>query len=333
LRLFLQRAVEFSASIFVLFNVDVLTGKQQDIVRSFLADKSNMSSGINLHCIQNNCNVLGAYPWVQSSSWDLKDLFASQHATRESSWVSSMLQDQGVFDEILIFWSHGPGTGKTKAIRDRIAGMEESMPQIEVATINVHEGTSMESIHETLEGSFSVDSTTRCVYFNLSFMASKATLVDTLNTFFLSFVLTGAVNDSNRGLSFFARHCRWHIFIELQSWHSLGVDNAEPIAWMQTNIPILATSGQFVSPPEEFVVDDKARRVCTYLRAYEDGTIDRKFASVPENKNVIFVIDESGSMMGNKFNTATQCMHKIVESHIQTGDVSKTTIHGVQMPS
>ena len=93
-------------------------------------------------------------------------------------------------------------------------------------------------------------------------------------------------------------------------------------------MPILACCATFEGPNEEYDIDEKARRVCTYLRAYDNGTIDRKFNSIPTKKQLLFVIDKSGSMgqqMGNgksALDVAIDNAIRIVDSHLQTEDVS-----------
>ena len=79
-----------------------------------------------------------------------------------------------------------------------------------------------------------------------------------------------------------------------------------------------------VRSPSEFEIDSKANRVCTYLRAFSDGTINRKFA--PLSKRIVFVLDESGSMSGSKANQAVNSIIQLFDSHVQIGDVSGCTV-------
>lgn len=97
---------------------------------------------------------------------------------------------------------------------------------------------------------------------------------------------------------------------------------------LRDHVPILSYCGLHVlQPPSEFSIDEKARRVATYLRAYDDGSIDRKFNSTPANKSIFFVLDKSGSMNSiidsrTSFQAASESMLSVFNSHIRVMDVS-----------
>ena len=97
--------------------------------------------------------------------------------------------------------------------------------------------------------------------------------------------------------------------------------------WLQQHLPIISHIGTLECPSSEFLIDEQTRRVCTYLRAYDDQTINRKF--VAYQKCLVFLLDESGSMAGSKANEAVDNMIRLFDSHVQIGDVSSRSKYHV----
>jgi hypothetical protein len=52
-----------------------------------------------------------------------------------------------------------------------------------------------------------------------------------------------------------------------------------PTEWLWRDIPVLFCTGELTESSNLYLVDEKANRVCAYLRAFENGTINRKFES------------------------------------------------------
>jgi hypothetical protein len=102
-------------------------------------------------------------------------------------------------------------------------------------------------------------------------------------------------------------------------------EGTSALEWLWRHIPVLAICGTVHEPPKDFAIDEEARRVCTYLRAYDNGTINRKLNSA---KQIVFVLDVSQSMEsivgGGKsaLTVAVENAITIFDSHIQPGDVS-----------
>ena len=117
-----------------------------------------------------------------------------------------------------------------------------------------------------------------------------------LNYVFYSLLMTRSVYDSSSKQSFHLGKRRWDFFVELQAFLSPTNDlQRETRKKLSQFIPILAHCSSIRESLPLFEIDEETRRVCTYLRAYDNGTIDRKFQK-HEPKQVIFVVDESGSM-------------------------------------
>ena len=94
---------------------------------------------------------------------------------------------------------------------------------------------------------------------------------------------------------------------------------------MSKHIPCVLLCGSLETPPTRLILDDQTRRVCTYLRAYENGTIDRKFEPV-QQRRILFVLDKSGSMAGSALSVATDNALRIYDTHINAGDVSRKCV-------
>jgi hypothetical protein len=142
-----------------------------------------------------------------------------------------------------------------------------------------------------------------------------------VNHFFFSILILGCVHDTSSSLSFHLGEGSWKIFIELPS-----EDGVSSMEWLWRHIPVLAICGTVQEPPNVFAVDEATRRVCTYLRAYDNGTINRKFKT--SQKQITFVLDVSGSMSAevggglSALAAAIENAVRIFDSHIQPGDVS-----------
>lgn len=92
--------------------------------------------------------------------------------------------------------------------------------------------------------------------------------------------------------------------------------------WLTGNIPIIASLGTCRGPSRWFILDREARRVCTYLRAFATGTINRKFESGAK-KRIVLVLDCYGSMEGTPFQDAMNNALGIFDTHVIDGDVSR----------
>lgn len=142
--------------------------------------------------------------------------------------------------------------------------------------------------------------------------APRKDLLHSVNNFFNSFLLLGIVHDPSSGTCFHSGIHLYHLFVELES-----AENEETCRdWLKCNVPILFCCDDIVKPPLEYIIDHRTRRVCTYLRAYDNGTIDRKFNTSLRNKRIFFVLDYSASMevdLGgrNALEVATDCMLSI----------------------
>ena len=199
------------------------------------------------------------------------------------------------------------GSGKTRYVSDQSGGRG--------SMVHIHEKTTLASFIYSLQKFFSPSGGGH-LHFSLNIERNEVSTetLEMLNYFFQSMLLTLSIYDPvSKSFFPFDRASGW-IYLELHV-----MDSSEE--WLLHHIPIIAKCADFVSPSNVFHIDSKARRVCTYLRAFEDGTIDRKF--IETWKTMLFVLDDSGSMQGDKLNAAVDNMMDIFQCHALVDDVRK----------
>ena len=310
LTLFLQRVSLFPSYTFVLLNVQNLSGDQQETVANFMSDLAIIGKQINFHCFQLSDTILHVSPWVDPIVWNERKLQQKSFSSLRQDVVSGSF-----FEDIVLVATPSSGTGKSRFIRNELEAIQKlEQNNMDIITICIHEGSDLHSLVMSLRTCPSHKLCKVGVYF--SFMiplegASKDKLA-MLNHFFNHLLLTRSVCDPTSGETFVMGWSKWNIFVELQ----------ESEDTLEFFIPILKHCSRSQSPPKEFQVDDKAKRVCMYLRAFKDGTINRKFEPV-RKKQLLLVIDESGSMQGWPIKTAIHNAIKIFDSHVHIGDVSE----------
>jgi hypothetical protein len=241
-------------------------------------------------------------------------------------WFRSAVVDKAHVNSITIVATDGSGTGKTRFIRESLLKLLTES-KAEIGVINIHEGTTLGALVAALRSKFSQPGKKKAAYFSFSFMCAERSvaidLTELMDEFFMSLLVLRYVHDPNSASSFYLGEDKWDFFVELQE---LGKDannrSQHPKEWLKQHIPILCHCGHFVEPTKLYAIDEEARRVCTYLRAFNDGTINRKFC--PHSKKcLLFLLDESGSMQDrNKLGIATDNALKIFDSHVLVNDVS-----------
>lgn len=318
LGLFLDRVKAFTSCRFVVMSAEKLDSKCLEKLLSFLSDREIESLGVSFHCIQHGDSLVHTSPWVSGKSWDRDSLAASPNI----EWNARVLDDVAV-SEVIVISSTSCGTGKTRFIREELRKFESSEKDSQVASIVVHEKSSISSLVEALRSKFSRSGGRRALHISFTFMPTlqkhhenKRWLLE-MNHFFLSLLVLRSVYDPISATSFSLSGAKWKFFFEMQL--SAG-ETAED--WLVKSIPVVASCGIFATPSIHFFIDDEARRVCTYLRAFETGTINRKFEGAAK-KRIVLVLDCSGSMEGTPFRDAVNNAVGIFDSHVVEGDVSE----------
>ena len=306
--------------------VERLAASEQELIATFIAQHARSADTMHLHCIQSKDTVLYASPGVSISSWNdssLNEYYPSQ-------WLQGCVASNGHVSDITIVFSDSPGSGKTKFIRSQLERANANGTQ--VASIYIHEDFTLTKAVEQLRNKFGEGgSEETSSHFGLSCDAEPSDeVLLSVNHFFNSFLLFGHVYDPTSGDSFYGSSHKWNVFVEMNVY--TGDEDAAQV-WLREHVPILSyCSLHILQPPSDFIIDEKARRVATYLRAYDNGTIDRKFNSTPTNKTILFVLDKSGSMCAtvggrSRFQVASESMLSVFNSHIRVMDVSHFSLY------
>ena len=316
IHLFLERVLAFPGQSFTILRVDELNALDQEIIANFLASHAGSVERMHLHTVQLKDTILHAPPGVDVCLWDDSKLPVNED---HIPWLQKQITSKN--NQITVV-SGSCGSGKTALIRREMKNRDGNS-----ASIYIHEDFSMSTATSSLRTKFQHGSCQqRAIHFGISLATDETPQKDLLlsmNNFFNSFLLLGTLYDSSSGNCFHSGVHSYRIFVEV----TLPGCEASCQSWFSRYIPILSCSCDFVRPPLEYLIDDQTRRVCTYLRAYDDGTINRKFNPAPINKSIFFVLDYSESMeidLGGRsaLEIATDSMLTIFDSHVQEMDVS-----------
>jgi hypothetical protein len=275
--IFLQRVVAFPGNTFVVLNAEMLGGKLLERLMSFLSHKDSCSSGSCLHCIQREQAILHYAPWVKTREWAGDSLPLDRSSNRDSSvlWTQQVLDERFV-ERVDILWGPTCGTGKSRHIQDHLVRLSNDL-SYQVGVVVLHEGSCISSLVTDLHDNFSWNAERCAVHFSFYYMPDRgddSCWIETINYFFLLLLVQRSIHDPISRCTFHLGKRRWQIFVELPS--SSIVPGGE---WLQRFVPILSACGNFCAPNKSFLADKEMHRVCMYLRAFENGTINRKFCS------------------------------------------------------
>jgi hypothetical protein len=325
IKMFLLRVAAFPSFHFLVLNTQDLSSQHQELLINFISSR-NKSNCVNVHFVQHTETTLDESTSIKYERWSndrVREIMTNQKDSVQT-WLKNHILQGNIFERISVVYTSRCGTGKTRYILEELKKIRDSEPNVRIARISIHEGSSLQSLVQSMLTEFNLSSTSNVVYFSfmVSLESGNTALLDMLNYFFRSLFLTKSVQDLKNDITFHLGCGRWKVFVELPS------SSCASQKILQQYVPVLGYCGSPESPPTQFHIDDKARRVCTYLRAYHDGTIDRKFQNYKSNKQIMFVIDKSGSMgteIGKNKTAQDIAIDNAVDifnSHVETGDVS-----------
>ena len=304
--------------------MEKLSSASQEVVVNFIS-KYERSDVINLHVVQLEESIVPLFPWVQSKVW------RSEGAPCDSfnhlkSWISDIVLKQQLLTNISVISAAQCGSGKTRFIEEQIQKKLHLNPETQVGRICVHEKTSIKCLVHSLLERFDLSNEHNMLYIAIMVPLSSQydELMKVINYFFQSMIITRSIQDAENEVTFYFGPREWDVYVELVGSGSIQSLKESLVEF----IPVLAYSAVFPSIPTLYQIDYKARRVCTYLRAFDNGTIDRKFDPRPMAKQLMFVIDKSGSMntqMNDEKNALDVAIDNVIEilsSHVCVGDVS-----------
>lgn len=309
--LFFDRVKAFPSCKFVIVNAEKLESKNLEALLSFLSDREIASLGISFHFVQRGDTLIHTAPWIEGQSWDRASL-----SVPCANWRALVLE----YISISVVASPRCGTGKTRFIREELKRFEALCEDRQAASIVIHEKSSMASLVEALKRNFRGTSGERALHVSFAFLPSRDKQNENwlleMNHFFFSLLVLRSVYDPISASSFSLAGEKWTLLFEMPE----GLLDETAKDWLAHNIPIVAACATFRAPSRNYVIDHEARRVCTYLRAFATGTINRKFEGGAK-KRIVLVLDCSGSMAGTPYRDAVKNSVAIFDSHVVEGDV------------
>jgi hypothetical protein len=285
LRLFLDRLKQCTKSTFCIVHAEKLSSRLRETLTAFLCDRSVMGYGSDLNIVQRGDFIRGS----QFTTNKLHD-FASYQEQLPSNWPSLIVDDSHI-SEIQLVSSCCSGSGKSSYVSMELEKLRQNW---QTKTIAVHEKSCIGSIVRQLRPLSGQKQVALHFAINVSPNGLPSQWLTELNSFFFSLLVLRVASDPKTKTSVcLCPGSRWRVYLELPSF----TRNDNPIKWLENAFPLMSLTGVHVTPPSDFIVDEETRRVCTYLRAYETGTIDRKYEDHGP-KRVVFLLDCSGSMKG-----------------------------------
>ena len=305
LSLFLDRVKAFPNLKFSIVHADKLNNKNLEALLLFLSDRQVESMGIHMHCIQRGDSLFHTSPWIEGKSWSHESLHSSS-----TQWKSEIKKCVSV----AVVASQNCGSGKTYYIRKML---QENNTSLQSATLTIHEMSSISTLVQALILKFSEGQHNRALHISFLYLpiGNNSSWVSEMNHFFFSLIVLRHVYDPVTEISFSITGA-FQLFIEMPT----STESAN--IWLKKSIPIITSCADFPDIRFPFDIDKKARRVCTYLRAYDTGTINRKYVGT-SHKRIVLLFDTSGSMEGSKFAAAKKNAISIFDSHVVEGDVSE----------
>ncbi|CAM9145735.1 unnamed protein product, partial [Ectocarpus fasciculatus] len=317
---FLSRVGSHPTGYFTLLQVDRLAPLLQQIVLRLFLDirdpaDSDCRPNFSLHCVETGPSVLQSISWVSSLKAEELTASISDDDLREKLrwWVNGDGSGHGVQTNIKCYT--GPtGCGKTYQMRKYL----ESLKGYEPGTVSITEAFSLSStiarMHKIVE-----DATERNVAiafqinigkFKVSDERKYLLLMEKISSFFVKLFIVRYVEDPESGVVFsipLGTNMRFCVELPDRSGHLEATTSSAPLL---DELPLLLLVTDIVNAADCcFDVSDDAKLVCKYLKAYQNGSIDALYGSSGGGaKNVIFVLDNSGSMQGRPLESCKQCL-------------------------
>eukprot|EP01047_Picozoa_sp_COSAG01_P012374 COSAG01_NODE_556_length_15526_cov_13.393725_1_plen_5121_part_01 len=345
---FIERSKHFPECRFVLLQVELMAPALQHVLLRQLLTMRDMtkqgSDGHNLSWVETGPCVLQSASWISPKAADqvCKDIDLDTHL---SSWVFGSDCVLGTCkSEGGITCFHGPyGSGKTYQIRKRLAALGEQ--HVHTCTVSITEAFSFGGVARQLSQALRIalDGSSRgdvimAVYFSINLGKFKGVelrqwsdLMQLISKFFFSLLVLRSVEDPSTGDCFnVPPGANLQVFVEIPDRQGhLEVQGARRsssslIEEIVAEVPILAAIGDFRDAAQaEFDINDEALHVAKYLKADQDGTIDQLYggAGASGPKDVLFVLDDSGSMAGSRIETCRRCLtDDIIASRLHAQD-------------
>jgi hypothetical protein len=289
---------------FVMVCVDALSPSVQQVLLKHLLASRDVAKQKNLHCIQTASTNLHAAPWIGHH----KSVNSSRLLSREQARQllrAGVLEYSGM--QRVVWPLGGSGSGKTHLARKQVAEWKEH--GLADFCMSITEALSLAEATRLLRDAVLAHGPkTRmglCFHINLGRFREEEraqwdALMTLINRFFFNLLVLHSVADPESGLALsIPPHSHWNVLVELphRSGHLCEeqAQDAEDASWVFREFPVIALVGEMKTPPNAYDIDDDARLVCKYLKAYSNGSIDSKYGGA-DSVDLCFVMDCTGSM-------------------------------------
>lgn len=323
LNAFLERANHHPRRRFVLLQVDrIAQSSQNALLRLFLDSRTALAGrerrGHNICCIETGPCALQSASWVKAV--DATEVFD------DGDDVVAWLRNHADTCGIQVTCYHGPpGSGKTHLMRKHL----EKLRDHTVVALSITEAfsprDSARKLHEAAlraHGEPNGRPLALSIQLNLGkFRTSERVhwceLMQCISKFFFHLLVLRSVEDPASGTVFsMPPGSKVQLLVELPDRDAhlepLPADatldaserQARDLRMWADELPGLAALASFVNAADApFEVTDEARHVCKYLKAYDTP------------QDVVFVLDNSGSMGGQPLETCKQAMLHTILPH------------------
>lgn len=317
---FIERAKHKPTRPFVLLQVDlIIPTLQYHLLKLFLTSHDSRNSIGNLYCVETGPCVLRSasciVPIFYEDEFDGVDF--------KTELRNLVFADKSIKSGGLECFYGPPGSGKTYQMRKRIKAIEKKDVLCTTCTVSINEAFSISEVVQKLHR-FALKAAGNplllCFQINLgrfqhSDRAAWDALMQQISKFFFRLLVLHSVDDPTSGATFNVQAGnRLRILVEMpdRAGHleEPSTASANDLSTMHLfeELPILATLGtKHHAEAMPFDIGPEATHVAKYLKAYEDGTIDVLYGAGGP-KDVVFVLDDSGSMSGSPMKTCQRCL-------------------------
>jgi uncharacterized protein YegL len=317
----LSRVGVFPMNKFTILNLEKVGKRHLRAIR----DSVGGSSKIRLHLVQREPVLSVAIPVYENIVWGSDTCNGTTITPR--SW-QSLKDGNGSVRSATLVVSSSCCAGKTRFIRRQQEDMATADPKAEIGIVTVHERSTAASLATAIASKFSMKNNQKSLHISvlsiprLADESLRASFIHQLNRFFLDLFVLGSLHHSDSQQ--FLLRGEWQVFVELPT-NEVSSDNA--LEWSRAHVPLLALACRLHEVSNLFEIDRETRRVCVYLQALDDGSINNKFEP-STRKQIIFVLDQSESMEMEIFDDpnktqlsmATDCALRIFDSHCNNDD-------------
>jgi hypothetical protein len=170
--------------------------------------------------------------------------------------------------------------------------------------------------------------------FRLSERPQWDALMAAINRFLFGLLVLRSVDDPAGSRFNVPPACQWDVLVEIP--HRAGhLEEEAPLSTEEgvlLELPVLHYVGRKVEPTAGFDVDDKVRLVCKYLKADREQTIDQLYTQGGGGpKDVIILLDASGSMGKGWLEACKVCVRELLNDHLQPGDTASLLVFNDQV--